>query len=415
MSKFRILVVALLFVAGVATGLAQRECLSVGSRLSVEDIQTFLRSGSMDLIAWGAYFAGESSDDGVITTMLQLMDRGVTSFTPAEPYRGPYSSCSANVTTEAAMLEILDALIKRRVAVPSEAISAAAASHPAQAFILATRLPPERSRALFEGWYYSARSDYDANLRQDERILIGLARLSAMMLAKSPPPGFAAHLLASSEERMIVSVTSDKSGFPDPPIGVGLSGACKDNPNYAVPEHFPPIVQYGLEENKPEKDPDFEPDHLLVTSGGDRITYRAAPVGMALNVCYPVRALTPETRRHLIAEMLRVREDQIPWKARVDVAIRWESRKDFEATMRVTVGTAEEKLRMTTEAMYKMGLLTADEAHVTRPRLTVSAYDDRWPSNNGQEAIAHPLPELKFQDTRTSFELPPWTSSSGRD
>lgn len=410
----RKLILAFLMLSAAAACFARGECPSVSSKLSVDDIQTLLRSGDRTLTAWGAYFAGESSDDRVVTTMLQLAERGIPPRSQRDPYLGPYFGCVGSPYPDPAMLEILDALIKRREIVPPEVLSAVDDSYPVEAFILASRLPPEKAGPLFERWYYRAEAVSPWGVSRQGANQVLLARLSAMMMAKSPPPGFAASILAGSGERMVVSVANDpaRSSYPSP---IELyRDRCSDVPSNFPLENLPPLVQYAIEENKPQSDPDYDESHLLVTSGGDRITFRSAPASMSLSRCYIPRPLNVETRHHLLAEMLGVSNDQMPWKTRLNVTLHWESNPRFELDLRRWIESEERKLRATVEALRASGMLTQSEADSTRPRLSVSVYDDRQEVAFNSKPTGAPLPRLAFQNPQTSCDLPEWVPRGQR-
>lgn len=281
MSKLRILLLAAFVTGLAATGIAQEKCgLSAGSKLSADEIEILLESGNPTLTAWGAYFAGYSSNERVVTSMLRILERGVLSPPEGGLYLGPYRSCFSLPNADEPWSEILAALIHRHELVPPEVLSVIAARFPAQAVILAARLPMEEAAPLLEKWYDLGAS-YEKSRPGQGNIVI-LSRVAAMLMSKSPPPEFAATVLADSEERLIVSVVSEKPSLsPGPASILASKGKCEDKyePSlFPTLDGEPPHLKYVIEENKHDKSGDPEPDQILVTAGEDRITYRGVTI-----------------------------------------------------------------------------------------------------------------------------------------
>jgi hypothetical protein len=419
MSKPRILLLAAFVTVLAATGIAQEKCgLSVGSKSSPDEIETLLESGNPTLTAWSAYFAGYSSNERVVTSMLRILERGELSPPEDGPYRDPYQSCFSLPNADEPWSEILAALIHRKGAMPAEALSVIAARFPVQAVILAARLPMEEAAPLLEKWYDLGAS-YEKS-RPGQWNIVFLSRDAAMLMSKSPPPDFAATVLADSEERLIVSVVSEKSSqSPDLTSILVSRGRCEDklpDPGlFPTPEGEPPHLKLVIEENNHHKGGDGEQGHILVTAGGDQITYRSVTIHTEPTICYFPRALAYETRHPLLAEMLHVRDEQIPWRARLDVPVYWEGAGKFQIELQRLVDAEEPKLRDTVQAFSLNGLITKDEAKSIRPKMRISIYHDRPSPNMDHKSLGPHLPAMRFQDPRTSEEIANWVHLLARN
>ncbi|WP_433965325.1 hypothetical protein [Tunturiibacter gelidiferens] len=164
----------------------------------------------------------------------------------------------------------MDALIQRRVLLSADILGYVSRSHPVQTIILLSMLPSAEQTGNLMQWYYGPRPDDGSN---------HLHRVSAMLLSKSPPPGFAANSLASSEERLIVYIVRTKD------IGVGLGSTSGGiSGSYAISRPsggWPDIPSYHLTEND-----NAGIDPVLVESGGDRISWQRSTPWSRLSVMW---------------------------------------------------------------------------------------------------------------------------------
>jgi hypothetical protein len=117
--------IATVFVllGGCVNSRAQVGCIAVKTELTTDVIKQWLRSGNRALIAWGAYFAGESADEGVVTLMEEMLQGG--SVTASQDERLRYA-CDVSVSGVPASRYLLDAGIKRNEIVPLLVLSGAA-------------------------------------------------------------------------------------------------------------------------------------------------------------------------------------------------------------------------------------------------------------------------------------------------
>jgi hypothetical protein len=164
---------------------------------------------------------------------------------------------------------------------------------------------------------------------------------------------------------------------------------------------WPPIIRYVLEENAPWPEKDAP---LLVSAGGDRITYRWVPAELRLDACYFPEPLGPITRHRLLAEMLQVRDESMPWSAQMRLTLPWVDDRAFLRRLTDEIHLNETQLRATASALFQKGLLTKSQMQTTRPRLTVFVFDDRRPAQPAHTA----LPLMPTQDPRTTCRMSRW-------
>lgn len=286
------------------------------------------------------------------------------------------------------MSEVLYALIEQNATVSAKALSAIAPSFPNQALILAARLPLSKVTPLLEKWYYAGENNKIKDSKKDlnDWNRSELARVSAMMLSKAPPPGFAASILARSEEHFYIFVTNEKGPWMG---GGGGIGSCGDGGGGRPPDGWPPLFFYDIEENKPKtRDP------LLVAAGGDRITWRTISISTGWGSCFGVHSLDDENRYHLLAALLGRSENQLAWKLRDQTTIYWESNPKYLLDLQSVVHSEEAKFEVTIGALRKKRLLTTEDAGVIRPELLITISDHRKPP-------VPPLPQPIHLDPRT--------------
>lgn len=385
---------AMAIFASALSAASQEDRPYYDTKVNANLIETWLHSDDPRMVTFGANFAVENSDDGLVTTMEQM----VAQWNPPQGY-----SIAAQDQCEA-MAEILHALILKKEKVPPEVISSVASSFPDYAIILASRLPRYEAIPLYQSWYEGKgrfpgtiiRFDGENHWRTAGGNGRMLARVAAMMLSRKPPSGFAASILADSVERLVVSVRSDEAAADPCRLGCSQPKQCPGDAENGPPRAgWPPLFQYEVEENYPQPDS----DSLLVAAGGDRITFRRAPANWKLASCWAPLSLNAETRHRLLAQMLGVDEGHMPWQAEKVIALRWENREKFLLELGSQVNFEEAQFRATVQMLFAKGLLTRAEADGTRPKLQIVVLDDRINSQ-----LPNPeLPRLTFRDPRTSY------------
>jgi hypothetical protein len=361
-------IAAIVVLASCALAQARAQEITVDTKVTRADIQTWLNSGDPRLVAWGAYFARVNADDQATPAMLNLAEN----WTPPESDRDEAGRAEIN-----AMSDVLDTLIVRNKNVPPVALSAIASSFPNQSAILASRLPISEATPLLLTWYDMRNSEHPSPF----------PRIAAMLLSKAPPPGFAASVLAESEETLHVTVVSGNYGVGG---GLGSSGGCGDGGGGAPQTGWPPLFFYGIEENAPHSH-----NPVLVRAGGDTITYVRIDQHTGWGSCFYPHPLTASTRVHLVVQMLGGDTKKIPWAVERQDSITYESDSQFLRELQDRVTQEEDQMRETARDLYVRGFLTGDEADSVRPKLVVTILDDR-------KAGSPPLPQPETRDPRTS-------------
>jgi hypothetical protein len=358
----RICVTALLLSAAALIAPAQDNAIGVDTKASSTQIRSWLASDDPRLVAWGAYFAGKNQDATALPSMIEFVDA----------WKPPESATDAEANLrKPAMTEVLDALIQENAQVPAESLAGIANEFPEQAAILAARLPIADATPLLQTWY--------AKRADDTHPL--LARIAAMLLSKSPLPGFAASVLAEAHEQYYVTIV-------DPGVGFGFGGGygCCVSLVGKPPTGWPLLFSYALGENS--VDPNAM---LLVEAGGDRISY----VRTQRSPCRSVEGLDDRTRHALLAEMLGIDKDAMSWKPWQRDTYAWEGPGGYLLYLGELVEREETHLRDTVSGLADKGLLTPQEGATLRPSLSVIIDDDR--------GVKDHLPQFESRDPRTKI------------
>jgi hypothetical protein len=284
-------------------------------------------------------------DEQLLAVVLEELKRRVSAY--------DLSNSSNPYAERAAMSALLDALIQRDITVPEDTIGYLKSSFPAQAAILASRLPIATATPLLMRWYGEGQSVNSYRLD----------RIAAMLLAKAPPPHFAATVLTASEEQLQIFVVAKGAGSGGTGFG---SGACGDGVGGQIKPGWPEASFYLLEENNRSA------DSLLIESGGDRITWRRISSNRGWGSCFYIHPLNAETRHHLLAEMLGISDKSMPWPTQQRIDITWENKEQFQRELGAAIDTEDAKLRQTAEDLHSRNLLTAEESKETIPKLVVT-------------------------------------------
>lgn len=322
---------------------------SMKAQATSANIQTWLESKDPRLIAWGAYFAREDNDTAALDLAAQLVKKSLE--------QGGPDLLSPGGPQYDALSEVLDTLIQRRVLLSADMLGYVSRSHPVQTIILLSMLPSAEQTGNLMQWYYGPRPHDGSN---------HLDRVSAMLLSKSPPPGFAANILANSDESLVIYIVPTKN------VGVGFGsgsggGMCGSHGISGPPGGWPDIPSYHLTEND-----NAGIDPLLVESGGDRISWQRSTPGHGFRSCGGVRGLTPETRHHLLAEMLGQRDEAMSWPTQKVVNIAKESDEQVQRDIGATIQAEQAILLKSVQDFQTRGLITPEEARTVLPKLSVT-------------------------------------------
>jgi hypothetical protein len=382
-------------------------CLNNRKDVSADEIKAWLRSGDRSLVAWGAYYAGQSEDDSVVTLMERLL-QGVSVRADGDPRtRNACQFFPNGVNTDA---YILDALIQRRAIIPAAALTDSIRSYyPFQSLILVSFMPTESSTPLLEKWFAG---DDQFNPKRNDLTKLYPAlffRATAMMLSKSPPPGFAAGLLAGSEERLVVRVTDNVNATKQPPNPIKPVASVRSKKILCGsdagprPEGLPPRMQYSISENEPAKDGNPGFSDVLAEAGGDTIRYLISSSEEPRYSDCPAD-LNRENKDHLLMEMIGPDARPMPWSVDQTVTLRWQDNASYLSDLRMNVEAEQARIHEALKMFADKGLIDRAEIDAVAPRLIVEVRDERkvrWDKN-------HPvllLPKLKMSD-RNLVQIP---------
>lgn len=250
------------------------------------------------LVAWAAHDALASEDGSQIPRLLSLASQW-----PALSRRSADGAESAELDMQQqderdAMAAVVDALIQMKVAVPADTLRALAPDFGSDVAVLLSRMPVEQAGALgFE--FYRKPAEHDQ----------GLQYVSAAMLALHPVPGFAADLIGNVKVWATVFVVLPGSEE----VGSGVSDGCGGVSFANDRSDWPMIGQYALSE-------EVEDGALQLVGGHNPVYARRFEATHYRGPHSGVR-LGPNERVGLIAEMLEISPEDIPWKTMVDRTI----------------------------------------------------------------------------------------------
>jgi hypothetical protein len=186
----------------------------------------------------------------------------------------------------------------------------------------------------------------------------------------------------------------------------GGTAACKDADRVIDPpplwvqdevSKWPPLCHYQLQSDSSPYD-----GTLLIDVGGERISYRRISVWIRPTQCYFPNVFSDDTQHHIVAELLGVKDQEMPWPTHQEVICIPECKEGFLTELRKQIHSEESKLIATVQMLRAKGYLTQSEANTVRPKLAVIVHDVRSLVDDGQN---HPPPLLRFTpaDPRTSI------------
>jgi hypothetical protein len=408
MLRNRVISVVTALLALSASSFAQPSGISVDSSVSPEQIRDWLESGNSRLVAWGAYFASRSddpaNDDVYDTIMARRMSWWVA---PSRNNHGVADEDKSFQVSREGMAAILDALIEKQVTVPALSVTPIITEFPAEALILASHLPPEEAAPLLEDWWEKRHEIQPIMTHPYSDPSVPYAFLTAMLLAKAPPPGFAASVLTESEERLSFWVL-DNMFEAELNIKGGAPAGCHErDPPLTLPaeadagiqrRQWPPQFRYHLQNSL-----SLKAGTLLVDVGGEQVNYRRISIWTRPTPCY--QPLVSNDALHpILAEMLRMSDKTMPWPVHQDVIHLWKSNDAYLSALRKQIDSEESKFRAAIKALREKGYLTENEANTARPKLAVVVNDARarWSDSQGQDHSQPPLPTFVPHDPRIS-------------
>lgn len=325
--------------------------ITTDSTPSTAELHQWLDSGSPRLVAWAGYFARVNNDATILSEIPALLAHW------PEP---PVLTTTVRGQSMFAQQSLLDAVIQRNTDVPLSTITAFAPEYPIQAAILVSRKPLSETSFQLDQWYRSGGDPWQGRT---------LARIAAMMLAKSPPSSFIADVLSRAEEKLTISVRLESGGY-----GIGLGAGCGDSIGMGVPNGWPPISAYMAEENNQNSS-----GPILVQVGDDRIAYTRYSAFGGSGSCYGVQPLNAQTRHRLISYWLATSPRDMSWHAEEFHTIVWTSQEQYLHDLAVEVETQRALLRATVESLRAAKLLNANDADAAQPQLTLVIRCDAKP------------------------------------
>lgn len=268
---------------------------------------------------------------------------------------------------------LLHALIVTGRTAPAGTLAKFATTFPAAALVLVARLPVAERTPLLLNWYHLGDQAHGGQL----------TRASAMLLAKAPPSGFAADIIANTSASLYLAVLS-----PGYSMGsASCSGACGDGPAGPSDTTWPPLFSYRLQPGNPGPQA-----RLLVAAGDLRMFYVAMPDDPESSHCGNDQ---PDFHHAVLSEMLAVPEKDLPWQTTSQQRIGWLDPTQFSAEVQQRVAAERAALDSTAHALATKGLMTPSDGD---PRASLVVHiDDR------REDKSEILPNVQFRDPRISL------------
>lgn len=372
--------VFILILVSSAFGVAQAPMQ--GKLPPEETVSAWLRSGEPRLVAWGAADALKMQDAALVPEMVGLMRQWVN--LPKYEANGTHQPWSvADRERQLAMAEVLDTLIQMKATVDLDAVRSIETDFPDQAIILVARMRPEMQGAIVMPWFEAA---------DDPRALhvMTLRRAAAAMLALHPVPGFTAELVRGITVHLTLAVVSGNSG-----IGMGFgSGDCAGAGVPLPLSEWPQIWWDSVRETYPNAETDKAE---VLIDGVDAIHVVRGP--RPLDRCPTGLWLDDRRRARLLAQMLKMKPEDLTWRQGPVVRIAYENDAQYVADVRRVL---DEKLRMfraTAQQMRDAGLITSEEETNAVPRLQVRVWDQRDSATERP-----PLPELTAPAANVEWE-----------
>ncbi len=325
---------------------------------SEKTIESWLLSEDPRLVAWGAHGALLSRDRHLVPDLLSLASRWQPLSRQATDYPKRSALSPEQVDKRDAMAAVLDALIQMKVPVPVDTLSSLAPDFGNAVAVLLSRMPPEEAQSVSFDFY-----------RIPSEHSYGLQYVSAALLALRPVPGFAADLLSNISVHVNVFAVSPGSGQFVAGTSDGSCAVASDVPR----KDWPVIGQYAFSRQKSD-------GAMLLVAGIDPIyatrtqstNYLSDSCGMSWGTY-----LGPEQRRRLIAEMLDISPEAIPWQTGLTTTITFQSPDQFDRAVLAFVEEQQQKYRATAAALADRGFLTSSEAEESLPTLNLKLNDMR--------------------------------------
>jgi hypothetical protein len=365
MTVFRRLL-AISSVVMTLAGWGSAQTSSAASQFPLEKtIESWLLSGNPRLVAWGAHDTRMAHDRYLAPDLLSLASRWQPLAPQAIDDSNHTELSQQQMDERDAMAAVLDALIQMKVPVPADTLRNLAPDFGNDVAVLLSRMPPEEAESVSFDFY-----------RSPPEHGRGIQYVSAALLALHPVPGFAADLLANLSVHATIFVVAPDTGA----IGSGhCDGACGPSSDLSR-EGWPLIGQYALSKQKTD-------GAFLLVAGVDPIyATRRESAHYLGEGCGMGVYLGSGERLRLIAEMLGLTPEEIPWQTEVSKSVEFQSVEQFNHAVLDFVEEQQQKYRATVTAMAAHGLLTSSEAEQSLPKLELELTDMRG-------EVATPMPD----------------------
>jgi hypothetical protein len=342
---------------------------------SHKTIETWLNSDDPRLVAWGAHDALLASDKSLLPDLLNLASQWNTRPEPtADKRRKPLSQ--AQIDARDAMAAVVDALIQMGAVVPAETLRNLALDFGNATAILLTRISADEAQPLAYDFY-----------RAPSEKGYGLQYVSAALLAQQPPSGFAADLLESITVRAeIVVMHSGAESF-----GSGSAGDCfREKP--VVRKDWPVTGQYRLSKQKSD-------GAVVVVRGVDPIYATRELSTTYFDDWCPGPYLGPNERQRLIAQMLGIPPESVPWRTSLQTTIEFISPEQFDLEFHRFIDDEEKKYRDTAAALASRGLLNDAEAQQSAPKLKLIISEMRRTEDDPLAQITNLPPNVEYSNS----------------
>jgi hypothetical protein len=208
---------------------------------STSQITDLLSSGEPRLVAWGAHYALAAKAQGAVSQLVDLADRWQPTAADANS-EGPDAVPRDQTDEHDALTAVLDAIIQLHAAISPSTLQNLAGDFPNQVAILLSRLPLDQSQSLSQEFYRSDPNTLGAH---------NLQYVSAALLVKAPPAGFAADLFSGIHNRATIKIT--KPGYSeDGTYGTGSGVGCaigdshRDWPEFGIYQLSAGKIEGGL-------------------------------------------------------------------------------------------------------------------------------------------------------------------------
>lgn len=195
-------------------GICQAQDIQTSGGSASSDLtEKMLASGDPRLIVWGAHYAIAAKNQEVVPQLLDV----------AERWQATHVDLSAEMGSEDdptdqhdATTAVLDAIIQLHAQVSPSTLRNLAVDFPNQVAILLSRLSGDESTTLRLEFY---------RMQPHTRAADNLQYVGGALLAKDPPPGFAAELFSSIHNRAIIKIT--RPGYSEESTyATGIGGSC---------------------------------------------------------------------------------------------------------------------------------------------------------------------------------------------